>query len=355
VTAIDFFSLVRKSLMCFSLSISIAAKADGVIVDRLLDGPIIFPSLHESVGDNIQGPSLIRVPDWVESPLGKYYLYFADHKGDFIRLAYADQLTGPWMIYAPGSLRLDQTNLPQAPQPLSGHQLKRIAEKMKAMGVDVDNFPHDPLKELTTPHIASPDVHVDHQREKIVMYFHGLKGPGQQVTRLAQSNNGIDFEASAEDLGLTYMRAFSHQGKTYSMAMPGQFYRSIDGLKNFEKGPLLFNLNMRHAGLIKRGDSLFVFWTQVGHAPERILLSRIDISGPWETWKEEEPFEVLRPKYDWEGADAPLQPSYRSVAYGHVNQLRDPFVYEEAGRLFLLYVVAGESGIAISQLKLETP
>jgi hypothetical protein len=31
-----------------------------------------------------------------------------------------------------------------------------------------------------------------------------------------------------------------------------------------------------------------------------------------------------------------------------VNQLRDPAVYEESGRTFLLYAVAGESGIAIA-------
>ncbi|GIT64032.1 MAG: hypothetical protein Ct9H300mP22_4320 [Gammaproteobacteria bacterium] len=44
---------------------------------------------------NIQGPSLIKVPEWIENPLGKYYLYFADHKGLYIRLAYADELQDP--------------------------------------------------------------------------------------------------------------------------------------------------------------------------------------------------------------------------------------------------------------------
>ncbi|MGC2198527.1 MAG: hypothetical protein WA633_00030, partial [Stellaceae bacterium] len=56
---------------------------------RLLDRPIITPELHPAIGRNIQGPSAIRVPDWVEHPLGDYYLYFADHKGRYIRLAYA--------------------------------------------------------------------------------------------------------------------------------------------------------------------------------------------------------------------------------------------------------------------------
>ena len=70
-----------------------------VSVIRLSDKPIIRPDLHKSIGENIQGPSLIQVPDWVEDPLGKYYLYFADHKGRYIRLAYSDELTGPWQIH----------------------------------------------------------------------------------------------------------------------------------------------------------------------------------------------------------------------------------------------------------------
>ena len=60
--------------------------------------------------------------------------------------------------------------------------------------------------------------------------------------------------------------------------------------------------------------------------------------------------EVLRPERSWEGADQPVEPSIRSVAYGPVNQLRDPAIYEEDGRVFLLYAVAGESGIAIAEL-----
>jgi hypothetical protein len=51
----------------------------------MLDGPIISTGLHPSIGPNIQGPSMIRVPDWIDGRLGDYYLYFADHKGRYIR------------------------------------------------------------------------------------------------------------------------------------------------------------------------------------------------------------------------------------------------------------------------------
>jgi hypothetical protein len=110
---------------------------------------------------------------------------------------------------------------------------------------------------------------------------------------------------------------------------------------------------MRHAALLVRGDTLFVFWTQVGHAPETILLSTIPLGADWTTWTETAPVEVLRPERSWEGADAPVTPSVRSTAYGHVNQLRDPAIYEENGRTYLLYAVAGESGIAIAEVKFD--
>ena len=80
------------------------APATRVRVERLLDGPIIGPDLDPSIGQNIQGPSLIRVPEWVENGLGNYYLYFADHKGRYIRLAYTDDVLGPWRVHVPGSL-----------------------------------------------------------------------------------------------------------------------------------------------------------------------------------------------------------------------------------------------------------
>ena len=88
-------------------------------VTRLANGPIIGPDLHPSIGVNIQGPSLIRVPDWIEDRLGAYYLYFADHKGSYIRLAYADHLVGPWRVHPPGSLHLAQSGFLTAPPAVS--------------------------------------------------------------------------------------------------------------------------------------------------------------------------------------------------------------------------------------------
>jgi len=325
----------------------------GVRVNRLLDRPIITPSLYPTIGQNIQGPSLIRVPEWIEDPLGTYYLYFADHKGRYIRLAYADDLLGPWHVHPPGSLQIEKSYFLTTPPEVSPDELEQLRVNRRSRLVGGSSISHDLLTEVTTPHIASPDVRVDHVNQRVVMYFHGLEDVGRQVSRVATSPDGLSFEAQPQVLGRTYMRVFEHDGDTYAMSMPGQFYRSSDPLDDFETGPLLFNRNMRHAGLLKREGTLFVFWTQVGDAPERVYLSRLDLSGDWMSWVETDPIEILRPTHAWEGADAPLEPSVRSTAYGHLNQLRDPAIFEESGRIFLLYAVAGESGIAIAEIHIE--
>jgi len=36
-------------------------------------------------------------------------MYFANHMGDFVRLAYADAIEGPWTIYEPGVLHVRDT------------------------------------------------------------------------------------------------------------------------------------------------------------------------------------------------------------------------------------------------------
>ena len=43
-------------------------------VKRFKNNPIIYPELDSSIGTNIAGPSLIRVPSWIDNPLGKYHI-----------------------------------------------------------------------------------------------------------------------------------------------------------------------------------------------------------------------------------------------------------------------------------------
>ena len=280
--------------------------------ERFKQNPIIVPNMDERMGSNINGPSLIRAPDWIEKPLGKYYLYFAHHQGKYIRLAYADALEGPWRTYEPGVLDL------------------------------ADSY--------CRAHIASPDVHIDGANRQIRMYYHGPDKTGGQITRAALSSDGLRFEARPEILGVSYFRVFQWRGAHYALGMPGIFYRSEDGLTDFQKGPQLFSPHMRHSAVRVEGDLLRVFYSNAGDCPERILASTIRLTGDWNEWTTSPAETVLEPETEYEGADLPLEPSGRGWIPRRARQLRDPCIYEEDGQLYLLYSVAGEYGIAIARL-----
>ncbi len=307
---------------------------------RLSAGPIVRPRMDGRMGANVNGPSLIRVPEWIEAPLGRYYLYFAHHKGTYIRLAFADRLAGPWRTHTPGTLALEASHFPtERPNLESVSEATR--RDMAGAGVEQD---------CLQPHIASPDVHVDHDRREIRMYYHGMLDDGEQRTRAAVSTDGIAFEARPEILGDSYFRVFRREGWHYALVMPGELRRSRDGLTGFESGPVLFCPEMRHSAVRCTGDALDVFWSRVGDAPERILHSRVRLDGEWTEWREEAPRVVLEPEHEWEGAGMSIEPSVRGEINRLVRQLRDPCVYEEGGRTYLLYSGGGESAIGIAEV-----
>lgn len=301
-----------------------------VRVRRLLDGPIIRPHMDGRMGANINGPSLIRVPPWVEAPLGQLYLYFADHRGTYIRLAFADDIGGPWRRHEPGVLELAASGFPT-------------------------RHPGGPEHYA---HIASPDVHVVEEQRQIRLYFHGRHEGLTQLTRVATSTDGLAFEVHPELLGPSYFRVFRHRRGAgdwwYALAMPGRLLRSKDGLTGFEAGPDLEEPDMRHVALTVRGalrgDVLHVFWTRVGDAPEQILHSTIDLAGDWRGWRLCGTRPLLRPELPWEGADLPVAPSQRGAIDEPVSELRDPCVFEDGGRTHLLYCGAGERAIGVAEI-----
>ena len=79
-------------------------------------------------------PTIIKTEGRIENPLGKYYLYFADHKGHYIRLAYADKLTGPWSVHPPGSLQIEKSHFPVDPPPYTEEQVKEAEARRAASG-----------------------------------------------------------------------------------------------------------------------------------------------------------------------------------------------------------------------------
>jgi hypothetical protein len=185
----------------------------------------------KSVGDNVNGPSVIRVPSWIEHPLGRYYMYFAHHKGAYIRLAYADAVTGPWKIYEPGVLRVGATIFSR-PRP-------------------------DPPNESLYTHVASPEVFIEAANRRLVMYVHGTWTDGKrwpiepeaaskwmrdngyaQYTQTTLSRDGIHFETRPGIvLKTSYLRVFEWSAMQYGMARLDVLARAKNIEGPFEAGP----------------------------------------------------------------------------------------------------------------------
>lgn len=321
-------------------------------VERFSANPLITVESSPSLGGNVNGPTVIRVPDWVENPLGRYYMYFANHMGDFVRLAYADALTGPWRIHEPGVLHVRETAF-YRPQP----------------------DPPGPRADFYT-HVASPEVFVDHERQRLVMWVHGWWTNGErwpdtapaarawarergygQFTQVAESTDGLEFTARPAITRTSYLRVFEEGEHLYGVSRLGVVSRSTDPLAEFELGPSLFRDGpyagrVRHVALAHRGDRLLVFFTAIGDAPERVLGSSVSLIGDWTTWRAGEAIEVLRPEASYECVDLPNLPSEGGDIDVPAQQIRDPFVFEEGGGAVLFYSTCGEQGIAGATLEL---
>lgn len=344
--------LARLVIVVLALSTGVAAQMTAV---RLEQNPLITTRTSASLGDNINGPTVIRVPEWVEKPLGRYYMYFAHHMGAVIRLAYADSIRGPWNIYEPGVMPVRDSAFFR-PQP----------------------DPPENLESFYT-HVASPEIHIDHTRRRLVMWFHGWWTDGArwpigepaarewarqhgygQFTQAAESSDGIHFDVHPAISRISYLRVFPYDGYFYGMARLGLLLRSKDPLASFEAGTNPFRdgpyaNRVRHVAVLQRGTTLYVFFTGIGDAPERVMLSTIDLTKDWKEWSISPPVEVLRPEALYECAALPNVRSEAGDVKGPVRQMRDPGVFEENGRTYLFYSYCGEQGIAAAELTFHRP
>lgn len=295
---------------------------------RLPRNPIITPAMLNDTLPNVNGPSLIRAPEWLPDRRATYYLYFAHHRGGAVRLAYADDLSGPWSIFSPGALTVE------------------AAAAANSVAVD------------SKSHIASPDVWVDEARHKIRLYFH-VKLPGLgQISCVAESSDGIDFEVIPGALGRPYLRHFCHQGHFYFIDRAGYWLRSRDGVHDFEPGPDTLaqafrqeatGAVLRHVGVRLQDGHLQIAFSRIGDAPESIWLSTVKLDSDWRQWRPTAPVKLLESATDYEGAQYPAIPSAKGAIFKPVHQLRDPCFYDEDGHTYLIYAVAGENGLAIGE------
>ena len=211
---------------------------------------------------------------------------------------------------------------------------------------------------------------IDEGNHRLVMYVHGIWTDGKrwpvdpdaaskwmrdngyaQYTQTTISRDGLHFEPRpGVVLKTSYLRVFEWSGVHYGMARLGVLARAKSVEGPFEAGPNPFAGSpyagrVRHVALLVKGDTLYVFFSAIGDAPERILLSTIALSADWKNWKASPPVEVLTPREKYECASLPVTPSRAGESEGQENALRDPALFGESGKLFLFYSVCGEQGI----------
>ncbi len=318
--------------------------AQEISFERFKSNPVIHEGMLPKLeGDNINGPTLIKVPDWVSNKLGKYYLYFAHHKGKYIRLAYADTLEGPWKIYQPGTLKIEDCVCKDAPV--------GTGESVRHQGAENSDD--------NVQHVASPDIIIDDAKKELILYYHcplEHNGKRGQYTLSAVSTDGLNFKSDDVVLGEAYFRVFRWKDYYYAIGRSSSVYRSKDPRAPFEKGSNPFNKIqnpslLRHSAVKVVNNTLWVFYSRVGDEPERILLSKIELTDDWNAWTPTVPVTVAEPQEEFEGVNLPVEKSKGGLYYGKVRQLRDPHIYEENDKWYLLYSAAGENSIGIGELK----
>lgn len=326
--------------------------------------------------DNINGPSCIRIPSWVApgdraDPSAVYYLYFADHNGDFIRMAWAVNLEGPWTGF-----RMD------AALPLEDRGVL-------SLGSDGEITPGNGI--VVDGHIASPQVFVDDVNQKFVMYYHGPSehngNDKGQSTVVATSADGLNFNLPADGgqadhgtkpviLGESYFRVFQQDGRFYAFSNTGDLWKApvdpflppagYDYSKDYwDRGPNPFVdgvraqgwplIRPRHFGVLKRGNILYTILSYKEDRPEQLKMATFDfdeLPEGYNSWAPRFPEqELLSAQSGWEGGQFPPRASQSGAQAGGVNQLRDPGVFVDSdGRTYLFYCGQGETAIGLGQL-----
>ena len=283
--------------------------------------------LTDNFKSNICNPCLIEVPDWCDHKIGKYYLYYADHKGKYIKLAYSDNLYGNWKVKNEGVLNIDKFS-------------------------DAIN------------HIASPEIFIDNLNKEIILYTHSHSKSNQgQWTYASKSSDALNFEVVNNiPLAPFYFRIFKYNNYFYGITKGGGLWKSKNLFNKFEQRQNLFYRNrsletlhnydgaIRHLCIIIENNTLIIFYSKIGDKPEKIYFSQLDLKIQDKNWFFDFEEELLRPKFNFEGADIKLKKSEPGDATEPENALRDPHVAKILNNYVLTYCVKGEFGIAIAEL-----
>jgi hypothetical protein len=234
---------------------------------------------------------------------------------------------------------------------------------------------------------------VDREGKRIVLYFHGKPAgvvskakagerdpeAGQKST-FAVSEDGLHFEVGKVTVGPAYLRIFRHGDAWYAISAKGlmraprlcqpfadvaevigpEIAGQVDPVKLGEPGAVANRpkagadrYSIRHVGIDIVGDRLLVYFTCVGHRPERILCTSINMKGDPAKWRAKGVQEVLRPEWQWEGVGLGLEFSKGGRSHAWERGLRDPGIFVEDGKRYLVYSAAGEHGFGMALLTYE--
>lgn len=278
-------------------------------------GNIITADLFNNENDNIGTPSIIEVPPWIENKLGTYYLYFSNHDGTTIKLAYANDINGPWQVKE-----------------------------------DVLNIKNTPCKS----HIASPEIVIDDINKQIKMYYHGNFDTGQG-TLLATSADGLSFTNKTNNILCDfYLKVFKYNDIEYGIAKKGNKGAIIYDIDNNFNELFEFLPSSRHCHAFVKQDKLYITYSTIGDSPEHIRLCIIQLHKDIDQWEVLSDEVLIYPTFKFEGADAPEVPSFPGSATARYNmrikELRDPYIFEINNKFYILYSTQGERSIGYAEL-----
>lgn len=225
--------------------------------------------------------------------------------------------------------------------------------------------------------LHSPSIVVDDEERSMFMYIHGhgCKGVSAQPTLVFRSTDGVKWTRTTDGLYLfrdlfylTPLTSRRHEdGYFYAAAKTQEspegsaiLCRSTSMAGPFERGPIL-GRGLRHLHVhLVQDRHLFIFFTLIGDAPERILLGTVDMmtdDDDWMKWKLLPGPTILEPRFDYERGNARTTPSAAGGANGPRVELRDPrFIADDdtdglSGLLF--YTVQGEQALASAYLSIN--
>ena len=386
-----------------TLGCSSMATAQSFVATRLNQNePLIDSSTFSDVraegGNSINGASVIRIPSWIPASErvhrdAKFYMYFSNHAGDDIRLAWAETITGDWSLF-----NGEGGTSPDRAWGSRGNNTGTRTPGNGVFDIDLDDGtarPFDDSEVGVFNHVASPDVHVDDRNQRIVMYFHGeQRNPVRpfvqnQKTFVATSEYGLNFNPESnggEDgegmrevvLGEFYFRTFEVNDQLFAYSNNAELWKApnrndrdqINNISNADNEGGWWNPSSdhnvkahwwnqrserdnpieelyrsigegvddpRHFAIYTRthinpdDTNVYVFYTAKGDAPESIFLTVIDTRNG----------SAIPGNWSFEGQDLILEPELdweggnqriatsESGTANRVRQLRDPFIFED--------------------------